>query len=132
VTEQDLLSALDADNHLHLYGDCAAGGKFPMLEPLLQEFRIPFDRHHGAKFKIIAMTLFYRPEQRTHEFVTDDREVVMCQVQPLQSIEKMLAQAQLDVKQGRSREARLLMEQCLQRLRKHLPQISPLPAFTIF
>lgn len=131
VNEQHLLSSLNANGHLCLYADGAAASGFEILEPFLQEHQIPFDRRAGAKFKTLGTTLFFRPETGRNEFITDERQGILCQAQPLWPLETTLAQARRDAVQRRGRQAIHLMEQCLQLLRNHLPQIRPLPAFEI-
>lgn len=130
---EDLLSACrTAGKRLRLFADAASWGEFDLLEPFLIEHQVPFDRHHDSKYEIDRSTLFYRTELGRLEFLTDGSEAVLCPVQPLRAVSKMLAQVRLELKRGRSPEAGFLIEECVEELREHLPpEIPQLPAFEI-
>ena len=76
---------------------------------------------HSIRRTLCSTTLLHRPELGTLEFPADDSEAILCQAQPILPVVKMLTQAQEGLNCGRSREAGFLIDECLQRLREHLP-----------
>lgn len=118
-TAEDLLAARQTEGlRIQLFADAASWGQFESLEQFL--------------FEIASTALFYRPEFGCREYLTDANEEVVCPVQPLRSVFKMLTHAQLNLKDGHRQEAGSLIAECLEKLREHLPpDTPPLPAFEI-
>jgi hypothetical protein len=68
---EQLLDVL-IDGHLVLRDDEAAYGEFPELEAWLQNHKVPYDRHHSAKYEFDAEIVYYRPDSGLQSFLATD------------------------------------------------------------
>jgi hypothetical protein len=136
-SEETILAARNDDGHLHFADTEACYGEFPELESWAREHKIPFRRHHTAKYEHDGEIVFFRPDvprkrdQSTWVWALQDGTPVV----PSEAVQKVVTKMQVLV-DGKSklpcREQLARWDRLLRQLRRSLPpELPPLPKFEI-
>lgn len=113
TNETDLLDELDANGHLVLTDPDRRWGNFDALEPFLEEYQIPYDKHCDACHEISPELTSYRPATGKDSFASDGAGNIMVRLEAVKAALDLLHSGRV--------------EEALSALRALVPEIEPLP-----